>query len=126
MIPIGWLIRYANSLEQAQPGALSGQVAAAGASLFLGAYAALYKLLPMFGTGGQWRVGWSRVAVGMLLVALGLIVRWYFLMGRPPVTKAVNMLIALGGYLLAASVEKIPAPEEVRLDDNNTSDGGAL
>ena len=124
VIPVEGLISY--DLERMQPGALLRQVAAVGAWLFFGAYVALYKLLPAFGRGGRWRVGWSRIAVGMLLVALGLIARWYFSMGKPPVTEAANMLIALGGYLLAASAEKIPAPEDARLDDKNTSDGGAL
>lgn len=106
-------------LERTQLGELPKQIAAVGGWLFLGAYAAFYKLLPAFGRGGRWRVGWSRIAVGVLLVALGLIARWYFSMGKPPVTEAASMLIALGGYLLAASVEKTPAPEEARADDRH-------
>jgi undecaprenyl pyrophosphate phosphatase UppP len=116
MIATGWLVDYADSLEKVRPSALTDQVATAGVSLFIGAYIALYKLLPVFGRGGRWRVGWSRVVVGALLVALGLIFRLYFSMGRSPVTGACAMLIALGGYLLAASAQKIPAPEEAQAD----------
>ena len=124
LISAGALISY--DQEQAQTGALLRQVTAVGRWLFFGAYIAFYKLLPVFGRGGRWRVDLSKVAVGMLLAALGLIFRWYFSLGDPPITEAANMLFVLGGYLLAASVEKIPAPEEVRLDHKNTSDGGAL
>ncbi len=111
VVPLGELIEYSETVERAQPGALPGQIVAVGVCLFIGAYIALYRLLPAFGREGRWRMGWPRAAVGVLLVALGLIARWYFSLGSLKVTEAANLWIVMGGYLLAASMEKPPAPD---------------
>lgn len=115
-VPLGVLINYAEEVERAQPGALSGQIAAVGVYLFLGAYIALYRLLPMFGREGRWRMGWPRAVVGVLFVVLGVIARWYFSLGKPPVTEAANMLFVIGGYLLATAIEKPAVPDAAQSD----------
>jgi len=65
-------------------------------------------------------MGWPRAAVGVLLFALGLIARWYFSFGAIPVPEATNVWIVMSGYLLAASIEKPPAPDAAQADSERS------